>query len=140
MKEKLFVQADDGTEREVTDPVERASIMADVMSETALCDVEFNVKTKETKRVVVNATNEAAHRARWAVGKAKREAVEARTAIVTVDDGVRTPHVETIELVNPVNDAGKASVVARFAKKEGVLPTQVRVETLDEHEARTGER
>ncbi len=147
--ERLFVQQDDLTEVEILpelsptgevdesgDPVlapsnpEWVSLRATVDDGTAIYRVHGDLW------LFLNAAGASAKRARWAASDAAAAAKETKTVMVTVDDGVMPATTREVELQDIATEAAKASVKARVANQEGVLPAQVLVETLDEHQAR----
>lgn len=67
MPEALYVQDDDPTapDRLVTDTAEHAALMADVAGGGRVSGVETLPGRRNSKRVILNATNEAAQRQQW---------------------------------------------------------------------------
>lgn len=135
--ERLYIQNDDGTEREVTDEAERDAVMAAIHAGTVLSGVASVPGTKDQKRTVFNASAKTAREAEIVAFQAAQDERESRTVVVTVNDGILPPTEEHIELQVVADAASKAGVNTRMIAGQGIgNPSHVIVETLAEFKAR----
>ncbi len=136
MAHTVYVQNDDGTEREVTDEAEITQLYADINAGTLISNVE-SVPPRGSKRTILNAANAATQRQFDDDAIAAQVTKDARTVMVTIDGGVMLPTEERVELQGPPSEADLALVKTRYIAQQGVAnPNHVGVETLADFKAR----
>ena len=114
--ERLYVQNADGSEREVLDATEHAAVMAEAVAGTVVSFVS-SVPPLDSKRLILNAANAAAH----AQDQADRDAVAAEVRSRTFQVFRRAPNVhakspaEQPELVT-LGDVGETFSPADLAQ------------------------
>ncbi len=117
MTHALYIENDDGTEREVTDTTERAAVMAELVAGTRLSDVR-SAGRASTKRVVYSAARQTAHVQDEADRAAAQAEVRSRTFQVfrrSAPGHPKTP-AETPEIVTfgDPGDVFDAADIAQF--------------------------